>query len=51
MEKADAMTTGLEDELGDILQKDRDGKSWSSQDPADAVDLRLEDIQRIERYE
>jgi hydroxyacylglutathione hydrolase len=45
------MTTGLEDELGDILQKARDGKSWTPYELALAVDLKLDDIRRIESYE
>ena len=36
------MPTGLEDELGDILQKARDGKSWSQKDLAEAAGLELE---------
>ena len=39
----------LEDELGDILQKARDGKAWSRDDLVHATDLA--DIQRIESYE
>ncbi len=45
------MPTGLEDELGDILQKARDGKSWSPKDLADAVGVVLDDIRRMERYD
>ncbi len=45
------MPTGLEDELGDILQKARDGKSWSQKDLAQAVDLPLEELRRMERYD
>ena len=45
------MPTGLEDELGDILQKARDGKSWSQEDLAEAAGLKLNEIRRIERYE
>jgi glyoxylase-like metal-dependent hydrolase (beta-lactamase superfamily II) len=45
------MTTGLEDELGDILQKARDGKSWTPYELALAVGLKLDDILRIESYE
>mgnify|MGYP001163645203 FL=1 len=41
----------LEDELGDILQKARDGKAWSREDLARATDLPKEDIQRIESYQ
>jgi len=45
------MGSGLEDELGDILQKARDGKSWSQKDLAQAVDLPLEEVRRMERYD
>ena len=45
------MPTGLEDELGDILQKARDGKSWSQKDLSEAAGLNLDEIRRIERYE
>jgi hydroxyacylglutathione hydrolase len=41
----------LEDELGDILQKARDGKAWSQDDLVRATDLPKDDIQRIESYE
>ena len=41
----------LEDELGDILCKARDGRSWCQSDLAKAVSLSLEDIVRIESYE
>ncbi|GJL78317.1 MAG: hypothetical protein NPINA01_13060 [Nitrospinaceae bacterium] len=41
----------LEDELGDILQKARDGKTWSTDDLARATDLPDDDIRRIENYE
>ena len=44
------MTLTLEDELGDILQKARDGKSWSQKDLASAVGIALADIERMERY-
>lgn len=40
----------LEDELGDILEKARDGKSWSQQDLAQATDIALDDIRRMENY-
>jgi len=43
--------TQLEDELGDILEKARDGKSWSQKDLAQSADIKLEDIRRIENYE
>jgi glyoxylase-like metal-dependent hydrolase (beta-lactamase superfamily II) len=45
------MTITLEDELGDIMQKARDGKSWSQADLAIATDIALADIQRMERYD
>jgi glyoxylase-like metal-dependent hydrolase (beta-lactamase superfamily II) len=45
------MPTSLEDELGDILQKARDGKSWSQKDLAQAADLPLEEVRRMERYD
>ena len=41
----------LEDELGDILQKARDGKTWSQDDLVRAADLPKDDIQRIENYQ
>jgi len=41
----------LEDELGDILQKARDGKMWSQQDLAKATDISENDIQQIENYQ
>ena len=45
------MSAGLEDELGDILQKARDGKSWTPYELALAVGLKLDEVQRMERYE
>ena len=45
------METELEDELGDIVQKARDGKSFSQSDLAHAAGLSAQDIGRIERYE
>ena len=45
------MTSGLEDELGDILQKARDGKAWSANDLAAAVAMPVSDIRRMEHYE
>jgi hydroxyacylglutathione hydrolase len=45
------MTLVLEDELGDILQKARDGKSWSQEDLAVATGISLSDIRRMERYD
>ena len=41
----------LEDELGDILQKARDGKSWSREDLVREADIAADDIQRIESYD
>ncbi|KMP11158.1 hydrolase [Candidatus Nitromaritima sp. SCGC AAA799-A02] len=41
----------LEDELGDIIQKARDGKSWSQGDLAKAAGLSAGDIGRIECYD
>ena len=41
----------LEDELGDILQKARDGKAWSQDDLVRATNLPKDDIQRIESYQ
>jgi hydroxyacylglutathione hydrolase len=41
----------LEDELGDIIEKARDGKRWSQFDLAESMGMTLEDIIRIENYE
>ena len=41
----------LEDELGDIIQKARDGKAWSQDDLVRATNLPKDDIQRIENYQ
>jgi len=41
----------LEDELGDILEKARDGKRWSQVDLAKSTGMSIEDIVRIENYE
>ena len=41
----------LEDELGDILQKARDGKAWSQDDLVRETDLPKDDIQLIESYQ
>ena len=41
----------LEDELGDILEKARNGKRWSQSDLAKSTGMPLEDIIRIENYE
>ena len=38
----------LEDELGDILQKARDGKIWSQEDLVKATEISREDIRLIE---
>ncbi len=51
MKRAVEMPTGLEDELGDILQKARDGKSWSQKDLAEEAGLELDEVRRMERYE
>jgi glyoxylase-like metal-dependent hydrolase (beta-lactamase superfamily II) len=45
------MAIVLEDELGDIVQKARDGKSFSQGDLARAVGLSVGEVGRIERYE
>ena len=42
---------GLEDELGDILEKARDGKRWSQIDLAKSTGMSIGDIARIENYE
>ncbi len=41
----------LEDELGDVLEKARDGKGWSQSDLARASGLSSSDVSRMERYE
>ena len=41
----------LEDEFGDILQKARDGKSWSQNDLARSVGISPDAIRRMESYE
>jgi hydroxyacylglutathione hydrolase len=41
----------LEDELGDILQKARDGKGWSREDLVKSTGFSQEDIERIEKYQ
>ena len=41
----------LEDELGDILGKARDGKSWSQNDLARSVGVSPDAIRRMENYE
>lgn len=45
------MVRELEDELGDILQKARDGKSWSQTDLARAAGVSPQEIRRMEDYE
>lgn len=42
------MDASLEDEMGDIVQKARDGKDWSQQDLAQASGISLADIARVE---
>lgn len=46
-----SMAATLEDELGDILQKARDGKSWSQEDLSRATGISLDEIRCYERYE
>ena len=41
----------LEDELGDIMSKARDGKDWSQTDLAESIEMTLEDVVLIENYE
>lgn len=41
----------LEDELGDILEKARDGKSWSQNDLARSTGVSLDAVRRMENYE
>jgi hydroxyacylglutathione hydrolase len=45
------MPVSLEDELGDVLEKARDGKGWSQSDLARASGVSANDISQIERYE
>jgi len=45
------MTQVLEDEFGDILEKARDGKSWSVDELARAAEVPVAAIRRMERYE
>ena len=45
------MSGVLEDELGDVLEKARDGKNWTQSDMARASGVSLDDIARMERYE
>ncbi len=44
------MNLELEDELGDILQKSRDGKSWSQSNLAEHSGISEAEIAQIERY-
>ncbi|MBT3366092.1 MAG: MBL fold metallo-hydrolase [Nitrospina sp.] len=45
------MSGSLEDELGDVLEKSRDGKGWTQSDLAQASGMSVSDISRMERYE
>jgi hydroxyacylglutathione hydrolase len=45
------MSGSLEDELGDVLEKSRDGKGWTQSDLAHASGLSASEISRMERYE
>ncbi len=45
------MTIKLEDELGDVLEKARDGKNWSQADLARAAQVSPDVITQIENYE
>ncbi len=45
------MAGSLEDELGDILEKSRDGKGWTQSDLARASGIKASDVYRMERYE
>ena len=45
------MPFDLEDEFGDILQKARDGKSWSPRDLSSATGIPGNEIRRMESYE
>ena len=45
------MTTKLEDELGDVLEKARDGKDWSQVDLARTAQVSPDVIAQIENYE
>ena len=45
------MTIKLEDELGDVLEKARDGKNWSQADLARAAQVSPDVIAQIENYE
>jgi hypothetical protein len=41
----------LEDELGDVLEKSRDGKGWTQSDLARSSGIKVSEISRMERYE
>jgi glyoxylase-like metal-dependent hydrolase (beta-lactamase superfamily II) len=45
------MSGPLEDELGDVLEKARDGKNWTKSDLARVSGISVADISRMERYE
>jgi hydroxyacylglutathione hydrolase len=45
------MAGSLEDELGDVLEKSRDGKDWTQSDLARASGISMGDISRMEHYE
>jgi hydroxyacylglutathione hydrolase len=45
------MPESLEDELGDVLEKARDGKGWAQSDLARVSGINANDISRMERYE
>jgi len=45
------MTTKLEDELGDVLEKARDGKDWSQADLGRTAQVSPDVIAQIENYE
>lgn len=45
------MEFALEDEFGDIIQKARDGKSWTVKDLARATGIPEQGISRMEKYE
>ncbi len=44
------MSSDLEDEFGGILQKARDGKSWSPRDLANATGISIDEIRLMESY-
>lgn len=45
------MTSNLEDEFGDIIQKARDGNSWAQKDLSHATGIPVQGIDRIEKCE